>query len=452
MDFLQTIFDYVLGLGSHIFLPLVMVFVGLLVKMKFKDAFSAALTLGVAFIGMGTIVDFMFGFLSPAAEALVENSGIQLTAIDVGWAPLAAIAWAWPYAFLLFPIQIAINLFMIAINKTSTLNVDLWNVWNKILTAVMVAAISGSVPLALVIGAIQVVFELWNADLTQKQIYKTTGIPGVSCPHSMAMFAVVLNPFNKLMEKIPGLKADIDAEVLKDKIGIFAENHVMGFIIGVIIAVVAGYDVQGALTVGVSTGTALTLFPMVAKLFMVALSPISDAAGEFMKKRFPGREFFIGLDWPFLAGSPELWVAAIILVPITLLYAVILPGNNVLPLGGIINICLVVPLLIITGGNLVRMIVMGAMSVPIFLYVGTLLAPIITDLAITTGTYNVPAGQMISWSGMEMPVFRFVFSRAANIINGDFLGIAMLVGWLALWFLYVKEFKARNKAFDEEEA
>lgn len=450
MDFLQVVVDAVLGLGSQIFLPLVMLFVGLLVKMKFFDAFSAALTLGVAFVGMGTIIGFMFGFMSPAAEALVNNTGIALTAIDVGWSPLAAIAWAWPYAFFMFPIQIVINMVMIGLKKTNTLNVDLWNVWNKILTAVMVAAISGSVPIALFVGAVQVVFELWNADLTQKQIYDITGIPGVSCPHSMTMFGVVLNPFNKLMEKIPGLNAELDAQILKEKIGVFAENHVMGFIVGILIGFAAGYDWRDALNLGISAGTALTLFPMVAKLFMVALSPISDAAGDFMKKRFPGREFFIGLDWPFLAGSPELWVAAVILVPVMLIFAVILPGNTVLPMGGIINICLVTPLLIVTGGNLIRMIVMGVLATPIFLYVGTILAPIITDLAITTGTYAVPAGQQISWAGMEMPVFRYVFARAANVINGDFLGILLLAGWGVLWYFYVKEFKARNAKYEAE--
>lgn len=445
MELLQSIVNAVLGLGSQVFLPVVMILVGLLVKMKFRDAFSAGLTLGVAFVGMGAIIGFMFGFISPAAEALVNNTGIQLTAIDVGWSPLASIAWAWPYAFILFPIQIIVNMVMIALNKTNTLNVDLWNVWNKILTAVMVVAVSGSVVAAMVVGTIQVVFELWNADLTQKQVQKTTGIPGVSVPHSMMMFAVVLNPFNKILEKIPGLNMDIDAQTLKDKIGVFAENHVMGFIIGTLIGFAAGYAPVAAVNLGISTGTALTLFPMVAKLFMVALSPISDAAGEFMKSKFPGREFYIGLDWPILAGSAELWVTAVLLVPVMLIFAIILPGNNVLPMGGIVNICLVAPLLIITGGNIVRMVILGIMSTPIFLYVGTLLAPTITDLARTTGTYDVPAGQMISWASMEMPVFRYVFSQASDVINGNFIGLIFLAVWGGLWFLYVKEWNVRNK-------
>ena len=70
---------------------------------------------------------------------------------------------------------------------------------------------------------------------------------------------------------------------------------------------------------------------MVSTLFMKALAPISEAAGEFMKKRFPGKELYIGLDWPFLAGHAEVWVTCILLVPVTLLMAVALPGNATLP-------------------------------------------------------------------------------------------------------------------------
>ncbi len=80
---------------------------------------------------------------------------------------------------------------------------------------------------------------------------------------------------------------EIDAESLKEKLGIFGENHVMGFIIGIFIALFAKYDLKSTLTLAVQAATALTLFPMVATLFMKALAPISDAAGEFMKKKIP---------------------------------------------------------------------------------------------------------------------------------------------------------------------
>lgn len=448
---LKTVVNAILGLGPAVFLPMIMLIIGVIIKMKFKKAFTSALTLGVAFLGMNIIIEFMFSAIGPASQAFVENTGLQLNALDLGWTPLASIAWAWPYAFLLFPLQIGINIVMLAFGWTNCLNVDMWNVWNKILTAVIVVGVTGSLPAAFVVAAIEVVFELKNADLTQKQIYKITGIPGIALPHAMALNAILLAPINRLLDFIPGLKNNnINAAMVKEKIGIFGENHVMGFIVGMLIAIFAKYDVKATLTLGVQSATALTLFPMVAKLFMQALAPISDAAGEFMKRRFPGREFYIGLDWPFLAGQPEVWVSLIILVPVILAMAVILPGNGVLPFGGILNICFAAAAIIVTGGDLIRMIILGVIATPLYLYVATSFAPMITDLAKSVGTIEIPAGQLITWNGLEAPGFRWVFAQAADVINGNLMGVFILVGYLAICAWYYKYMSKREVEVAEE--
>ena len=116
----------------------------------------------------------------------------------------------------------------------------------------------------------------------------------------------------------------MNAAQLKEKLGIFGENSVMGFLVGGLIAFMGGYDVKGILTTAMQVATALVLFPMVAKLFMQALAPIADATSTFMKSKFKGREFYVGLDWPFLAGQSEIWVTAIILVPIELILALVM--------------------------------------------------------------------------------------------------------------------------------
>lgn len=448
---MKEVINYILDLGPEVFLPLVMIIVGLIVRMKFPTAFSSGLTLGLAFLGMNVVIGFLFDTVGPAAEAFVENTGLQLKALDLGWPPNAAIAWAWPYAFLMFPVQIIINLVMLALNKTNCLNLDLWNVWNKIFTAVIVAGITNNLAMGFIVAAIEVVLELKNADLTQKQIQRMTGIPGIALPHAMALTAVVLAPLNRLLDFIPGIKnLDIDAESLKEKLGIFGENHVVGFIIGILIALFARYDLKSTLALGVQAATALTLFPMVSTLFMKALAPISEAAGEFMKKRFPGKELYIGLDWPFLAGHAEVWVTCILLVPVTLLMAVALPGNATLPFGGILNICFAATALIVCNRNLVRMLILGVIATPLYLYVATAFAPHITNLARQVGTIDLLANQMITWNGMEAPEFRYVFARAANIINGDILGIVLLAGYIALYVWYFKHMKAREEEAAKE--
>jgi PTS system galactitol-specific IIC component len=451
MDVIRSIFQFILDMGASVFVPLILLVMGLIVRMKFKDAFTSALTLGVAFVGMNIVVGFMMNSIGPAAQQFVKNTGIQLNVIDGGWTSMATLAWAWPLAFLMFPFQIGVNLLMLLTKQTDTLNVDLWNVWGKIFTAVLVIGVTGSPTAAFAVAIIQMFIELKIADVNQKQIERLTNIPGVTTTHSMNIIAVILYPINRLMDYIPGLNKRIDANWLKGKIGVFAENHVMGFMIAILLGIFAKYSVQETLILGVQGGTALTLFPMVAKLFMQALAPISDATSEFMKKHSRGRNFYIGLDWPILAGCNEIWVTTILLVPITLVLAVILPGNNILPFAGIINLSIAVPALLVTGGNLLRMVILGTLATPVFLYAATEFAPTITQLALDTKALEIPSGQMISWSTIEYPVFRYIFAHAANIINGEFAGFIAAIIWLGLFAWYIKGMRARTKAFEEEE-
>ncbi len=119
---------------------------------------------------------------------------------------------------------------------------------------------------------------------------------------------------------------------------------------------------------------------MISKLFMQALSPISEAISDYMNKKFSGRKLFVGIDWPFMGGASEIWFAIIVAIPFTLLWALILPGNKILPFAGIINIALIVPAYLVTRGNTLRMVILSIIGVPFFLFVGTQFAPMITDL------------------------------------------------------------------------
>lgn len=441
MDMLQTIVDYILGLGAAVFVPMIMLVIGIITRMKFSEAFGAALVLGIAFTGMSLVIDFMMNSVGPAAQSMAKNTGLSLTAIDGGWPGMASISWAWPYAFLMFPLTIGINIVMLLLNWTKTLNVDMWNVWNKIFTAVMISYISGNIILGFVAAAIQVVLELKAGDIWGTRIEKITGIPGVTVPHLITLIAVILNPFNKLMDRIPWLNKQLDADYLKEKIGIFGENHVMGAIIGFLLGLAAGYGISGSLILAVKAAAAMMLFPMVSKLFSQALSPISDGVSEFMRKKFKGREVLIGLDWPILAGRSELWVAVIITIPVLIIFAIILPGNGVLPFAGIINLSFVVGALLITSANLIRMIIMGVITAPIFLYAATYFAPYITKLAKSTGTVTVESGTMLTWSTFEAPDFRFIF---AEVASGNVMFIFIAIVWLAMFFWLYKDMKKQN--------
>ena len=361
MEILSDVVNYLLSLGAAIFVPIIIIIAGLIVRMKLKDAISAGITLGVAFTGMTMLINFMTGAISPAAEAMLKNTGISLPIVDGGWTTMSTISWSWPYAFLMFPLMIVINIIMLVIKKTNTFNADLWNVWGKIFTAVGVVAITGSVPLAFLVAAIQIVFELKTADVHQRRIEELSGIPGVTCTHKMV------------------------------------------------------------------------------------LSPISEAVSDFMNKKFKGRTLLVGLDWPFLGGSNEIWLAVIWSVPVTLICAMLLPGNAILPFAGIINIALAVPAYLVTKGNLPRMLILCTLGVPAFLWVGTAFAPFITDLANTTGAVALKAGEMISNSSIDGPVFTYAISQVFDVINGNWIPIIVLFVWVTCYAFYYRALSKENK-------
>ena len=396
----------------------------------------SAITLGVAFTGMNLVIGFISSAVQPASEALAVNTGITLPALDLGWTAAASLAWAWVYIFLLFAIQIVLNIIMLSLNWTKTLNVDMWNVWGKGLTAYLVYYVSGHLWAGFVAAIIQMILEFKLGDMFQPHIEDITDIPLATVTHPMNLSAVLMLPINKLMDKIPFLNKKADTAELQKKIGIFSENSVMGFIIGIALGFAGAYGVSGSLNLGIQISTAMVLFPMVSKLFMQALSPLSEAMSEFMKKRFNDREVYIGLDWPILAGSSELWVTLILLVPVFIGYALLLPGNTVLPIAGVLNYSIAVGGLLITGGNIFRMLILGVISMPIYLYGSTYLAPILTEMANVTGAIDVAEGGLITWSSIEAPELRIFLAEA---LAGNLWAIAAIVVFFGLFCWLYKE-------------
>lgn len=435
MDVLAQVFQSLLDLGAAVFLPIVLLAIGLVVGLKPGKAFSAALTLGVAFIGINLIISFMGDTVGVAAQGFVENSGIELTALDMGWAPAIGLSWQWQYAFLMFPVQIVINLIMIATGTTDTLNVDMWNVGNKVFTAFLISTVSGNVLIGFAAAILQIVLELKNSDCTKYQIRELTGIPGVGMPHPMFLSNILFYPISRALDKVLPSNTNWNAAMIKGKIGVFGENHVLGFFIGTIIGLVAGQG-QGSLLLGVQAGTALTLFPMVSKLFMTALTPISDAANAFMKRRFPNKDLVIGLDWPILAGNPEIWVAIIFTIPVALLCALVLPGNSTLPFGNLMNVCVCAAAFLACKGNLLKMIIISYIWVPILCWSATAIAPMLTDLAVKSGT-TVAAGQ-ITWWGMDIAEIRWALFEAGS---GNVVGMIACAVLAALSIFYFKSMK-----------
>ena len=151
-----------------------------------------------------------------------------------------------------------------------------------------------------------------------------------------------------------------------------------------------------------------------------------------------------------------MWAAANVLAPIMLLESLVLPGNGLLPLGGIIAMGVTPALLVVTRARVLRMIIIGAIELPIFLWSGTLIAPFVTDMAKQVGAFpaNIASTTLISHTTMEGPVEKFLAFFVGNATQGDmqyilYAAIALVV-YLGLYIWYARQMKKRNALYAAE--
>lgn len=463
---LKAFFD---TFGSTILLPIIIIILALILGAKFGRAFRAGITVGIAFIGINLVTGLMGTVLSNVGQALTTNLGIQRDIFDVGWPAAASIAFGTNVGLAVIPIALLVNIIFLLLKLTKTLNVDVWNFWHFAFLGSLVSIATKNVVYGFIAAAIAAALALFLGDWTAKAVQHFYNVPGISIPHLTAApgvpFAILVN---WIFEKIPGLrKLEADPETIRRKWGLFGEPVVMGFIIGLVLGILAyAFKVPAEKTtlqviadilgVAMNLAAVMLLLPRMVAILMEGLIPVSEAASEFMQKRASGREIYIGLDAAILTGHPAAISTALVLVPIAILLSIILPGNRVILFADLAVIPFVVALMApVMKGNIVRMIVAGILEIGAGFYIATAMSPFFTAAAVESG-FALPeqAVQITSIAdGFLWP--NLLFTKMVQWLGGP-LGLVVLAALLGVAiFMYSKNTKGWEKiagAPDEAEA
>lgn len=425
---LYTVVQYVLGFGPTVLLPLVLFFLALFFKVKPAKALRSSLIVGIGFVGIYAIFDILTSNVGPAAQAMVERTGISLPVVDLGWPPLAAITWGSPIAPFVIPLTMLINVAMLALNKTRTVDVDMWNYWHFALAGTLVYYSTGSFVLGLSAAAIAAIVVLKLADWSAPLVAKYFGLEGISLPtlSSVVFFPIGLL-FDKIIDKIPGVnRIHIDPENVQKKMGIFGEPMMVGTILGVLLGIIAGYDFKHILLLGISIGGVMFILPRMVRILMEGLLPLSEAIKKYLNAKYPGcDDLFIGLDIAVAVGNPAIISTALILTPISVFIAFLLPGNKVLPLGDLANLAVMASMIVLAcRGNIFRAVITAIPVIVADLWIATKIAPFITGMAkdVNFKMAEGSSGQVSSFLDGGNP-FRFWL---LEIFNGNIIAIGLI--------------------------
>lgn len=455
----QTLYNavqYVLSFDSTVMLPVVIFVIALFFRIKPAKAFRSALTVGIGFVGVFTIFNMLGNTIGPAAQAMVERTGLNMPAVDLGWAPLSAITWGTSIAPFCIVLTLIINIVMLAFKWTKTIDIDIWNYWHFAFAGALVYVATDNFILGLVAAGVATVVIIkiadWCAPLTQKYC----GLPGISLPTlSSATFFPIGLLGNWIIDKIPVInKLHADPETIQKRFGIFGEPMMIGFILGILIGLLAGYDFNGIVGLAINLAAVMYILPRMVRILMDGLIPISDGVKEFMAKRFPDRtDFYIGLDIAVATGNPAIISTGLLLTPIAVLLAFIVPGNQTLPVSDLANMAVFCSMIVVAcNQNIVRAVIIGIPCLIGDLLICSSLAPLITQLA-TNVNYDISAaGNLVAAFLDGGNPFRYLIYQvfSGNIVA---IGIAAVVVLLVIFTYKVtkKQVFGSSEAEDAEE-
>ena len=417
-------------------MPIIFTIIGLCIGMSFGKALKSGLYVGVGFVGLGIVTALLTTNFSDPLTLISQIYHLQLNVFDMGWPAAAAVAYNTAVGALIIPICLGINLLMLITKTTRTVNIDLWNYWHfAFIGAVVYFVFDENLLWGYFAAIICYMFTLVVADLTAEKFQGYyEGLDGISVPQP---FCQSLVPFtlciNWVLEKIPGFnKLDIDAEGLKKKFGVLGEPLVLGVIVGGLIGLVAQLEVKKILFLGVTMGAVMELIPRITRLFIDGLMPISEKTKELVNKRFQGKKVFIGMSPALVIGHPTALVCTLLLIPTYLVIAVVLPGNQFLPLASLAGLFYLFPLISpYTNGNVFRTYTIGLVALLVGLWFVTDMAPDFTKAAAAvyaaTGDQasHVPAGFEAGSMDFASALYGYVIFAATKY--AQYVGAALLV-------------------------
>lgn len=392
----MEIIQFILDLGPTVMMPIIIMVLGLLFRQGFSKALRSGLTIGMGFAGIFLVIGMLTTNLSPATQAMVENFGLHLDVMDVGWPIHAAISFGTPIVPAVFILGFAINIIMLSFNWTKTMDLDLWNYWHFIFAGALVMYLTDSAVMGILASGITIICVFKLADWMQPYVEKVFGMPGISLPHTETIgWAPVSILLNKLIDKIPVInKIDMNPEKIQQRFGVIGEPMFIGLVLGAAIGWLAGYDIKGIVQLGINMAAVLFLMPRMSRILMEGLLPLSESGREFLNKKFPGKEVFIGLDAAVVIGHPSVMAVCLLMIPVTLFLAAVLPGNRVLPFTDLAGLpfCLLWAVGA-SKGNVFRGLIVSSILMVAILYIATDIAGVSTIMAKEVG-FPFPEGTM----------------------------------------------------------
>lgn len=391
MNTANTILLKVIEIGPVIIIPSILFLIGFITtRNPLKNLLNSFLVFA-GMSGMAITLTLFVNFFEPLIRTIVSSSNRIFIIPDAGWAASKEVILNSPVTLYTIIAIAALNLLMLFLRLTRTVNIDLWN-WSIFLFAgSMVFAITEIRWLGVLAAGIICAITLVIGDIYAPYIENFYGLRGVSNPQTQTViWAPISHIINSTLNRIPGVRRiHIFYEEIQHKLGIFSEPMILGFILGFIVGLITRYrefalsiwpNILYALGTGLELSVIMILMPRFVNIIYKGLYPAINNIRSFISRRITKREIYIGLDSIIFAGHPSVIALSVIVIPLAAYIATILPGNQILPGADLILIPFILVWAIAPSrGDIFRSFISAIIIVPLTLWISSDMATLFVN-------------------------------------------------------------------------
>ncbi|MBP2100569.1 PTS galactitol transporter subunit IIC [Enterococcus rivorum] len=445
LEVLQNVLN---SFGAAVVVPIMLFIVALFLKVPPKKAFQSALNAGVGLTGFNLIINSFVPIITPVINNMVEQTGINLPILDTGWQATSVIAYSTQVGVIFLVVGLALQVGLFLLKWTDVfMPSDMWNNYSFMVWGSMLYLITNNMVLAMACMIVQNLYVLLFGEVISRRWENYYQLPGttLTAPHHVGSvwYAILMN---WILNKLGADKVNWEPQALKKKMGFLGEPVTLGLVLGLLIGVLGNLSNLGTLegwgtvfAVGLATAAVMAVFPKVAGIFASAFTSLTQASKKTAKgSSDSGREWKLSVNDAVGYGEPATLITGLILIPIMVVLAMILPGNKTLPLVDLIALPYMVEMIIcVSKGNVFKGIISGMIWFSFGLYMCTFTAPYFTEVAMQVGV-SIPEGAMMitSFGILNNPTMGLLF--LAFLSQNYFIIAGVVVLYFVLYFAFRK--------------
>lgn len=401
LEILSNIMD---SFGAAIVVPVIIFFIALVMKVKPKKAFNAALNAGIGLTGFNMIIGAYSPIVTPVVQRMVAETGVNLRILDTGWQATSVVAYSTQVGMIFLGLGLLMQLILFVLKFTNIfMPSDLWNNYSFMLWGSMLYIATGNLWLSISLMVLSNLYCFVFSEIVAKRWSTYYGYPSctITAPHHICSVPLAIG-IDWILTKLGANKVQWNPEKIQEKLGFLGEPTSLGLVLGSLLGLAGNFMRLNTLegwgeiaTVGIATAAIMAIFPKIAGIFASAFTTITDASKKTAKSGGKNRVWFLAINDAAGYGETSTLLTGMLLMPIVLILAIILPGNETLPMVDLIAIPYMIELIIcISNGNIFKSLISGTIWCIGGLYMITAVAPIFTEVAMEVGV-NLPEGALL---------------------------------------------------------